>query len=185
MRKIILAGLAVTLAGCGASTGIQAGPASSTSSTTTTTTTTATSTSSGPHVFAIGDTGHVTNDGQPEGTLTVSLVSTSTQPVDQYGDAPANGMFVTVKVIAQAAPGITQTFDINPLDFYVLEPSGAHYDMSAGNAIGNQIDPQLQAVSLGAGENTTGDITFDVPSPHGMVVYSPNYDSMPIGEWRF
>jgi hypothetical protein len=141
----------------------------------------------GPAMLSIGGQAQITENGSNAATVTVTSARSSRTPADpQFGSGPQNGYFVVVKVSVAADPAFTQGFDINPLDFYVLNGSTQY---SEGN--GNSFDAlssaasELNATTLGAGQQTTGPIVFDVSSSHGYVVYAPNLDGQPLAEWKF
>jgi cytoskeletal protein RodZ len=142
---------------------------------------------SGPVMLSVGDTAHFTQTSDQGNTaqasVTVTSVKATTQPGNpQFGESPQNGYYV----IASVTVSTSGTFDTNPLDFYTLVNS-AHYDEGNGNADFAVSDPssELQAATLNAGEHTTGLLLFDVPGPHGEIVYAPNYDSAPLAEWKY
>ena len=60
--------------------------------------------------------------------------------------------------------------------------AGRHYD---GADAAYELDDALSYITLNKGENVEGSIVFDVPSPHGVLQFSPNYDGAPIGSWKF
>jgi Domain of unknown function (DUF4352) len=140
----------------------------------------------GPQVFALGETATVTQDGQDAANITITSVRTSTQPADQYGEAPQNGYFVIVHVRARALNSYASGFDVNPFDFYA-RVGGQHFEYDNGNAIEalGMNQNTMDAATLNAGESTSGLIVFDLPRPHGKIAYSPNLDGGPIGFWRF
>ncbi len=120
-------------------------------------------------------------------TITVESATVTTQPVQSYGSAPANGYFVVVHVKATADPNYTDGFPINELDFYDLV-KGSHHDPGNGNAYGALTDAQSNAdltTTLAAGETSSGWMAFDVPSRHGYIVYAPNADGQPLAEWNY
>jgi hypothetical protein len=117
------------------------------------------------------------------GTVTVTGAKAVTQAQTDYSSAPAHGYFVIVTVKATAASG--GQLDINPLDFYA-KAAGQHFGSTDGNAIG-AIDSsqELNANTLNGGESTTGQIAFDVPSPHGQIVYAPGLNSQALASWNY
>lgn len=108
----------------------------------------------------------------------------STVPLTAYASGPANGFFVTFTVQMVAEAQDTTAYVADPSNFYVLE-NGTHYDQMSGNAFENVPHPSLQFTQLAPGENISGNITFDVPAPHGLLAYAPNYNGLPIAEWSF
>lgn len=141
----------------------------------------------GPTQLTLGQSAPIVNETNqsPWGTVSVVSATSSQSPLTEFASRPANGYFVTFKIAGTGAAGITTSFDINPFDFYVLEPDGSHYDQSSGNALENEPDPQLNATSLNGGENVSGNVTYDVPAPHGELVYAPNLNGAPVAEWSF
>ena len=117
------------------------------------------------------------------GTVTVTGAKVVTQAQTDYGSAPVHGYFVIVTVKATAASG--GQLDINPLDFYA-KAAGQHFGSTDGNSMG-AIDSsqELNANTLNGGESTSGQIAFDVPSPHGQIVYAPGLDSQALASWNY
>lgn len=131
----------------------------------------------------MGDSLTVTVDGAQVGEITVSAPTTTSTAPDEFSDAPKNGYYLTVTVVAKANADTTQTFSVNPFDFYVRTADGTHIGMDAGNALGAGGDDQLHAVELNPGETIKGTLTLDVPSVHGQLVYSP-FDRA-VGSWTY
>jgi hypothetical protein len=149
----------------------------------------AATTPSGPAQLNVGDSADITQTGADAATITITYVALNSSPADpQFGSAPQNGDFAIATVTVQTLSGFTGGFDINPLDFYVLSPQGTQYTEGSGNAYDALASPneELNAATLGAGQNTTGKLVFDVPPGHGgMIVYAPNYDGQPVAEWSY
>lgn len=140
---------------------------------------------SGPVTLQLGDPASISQDGADAATITLKRRVISSQPVDQYSEGPQNGYFVAIRVNATGAASLTTGFDINPLDFYALSGS-THYDEGDGNAFeGPHSSAQLDAITLNAGETASGWLLFDLPSPHGKIVYAPNLDGQPLAYWKF
>ena len=140
---------------------------------------------SGPVELRLGDSASISQNGTDAATIVVGRLATSTQPVDSFSDGPQNGYFVEVHVTATGAAGLTNGFDINPLDFYALSGT-THYDEGDGNAFeAPHSSAELQATTINAGETATGWLLFDLPSPHGKIVYAPNLDGQPLAYWTF
>lgn len=92
---------------------------------------------------------------------------------------PTRGHFVALVVSAQATG--SQTFSINPFDFYVRTADGAHYNSTFTSEI---TPPELDAVTLNPGENTSGSLVFDIPVTSGFqLVYAPLGQA--IGIWQY
>jgi hypothetical protein len=140
-----------------------------------------------PAMLAQGDPASITTDGSPSATVTVTSVTTSTTPADQqFGSNPQNGHFVVANLAIAADPSFTQGFDINPLDFYVLNGT-TQYTEGNGNSFDalSSARQELNATTLGAGQKTSGPIVFDVSSAHGYIVYAPNFNGQPLAEWKY
>jgi hypothetical protein len=135
-----------------------------------------------PAMLSQGEPASITQGNSNAASVTVTSVSTSTTPADQFGSSPQNGYFVVANVTVTVDSSFTQGFDINPLDFYVLNGS-TQYSEGNGNAYDGLSDSasELDATTLGAGQQTSGPIVFDVSSPHGYVVYAPNIN----GQWKY
>jgi hypothetical protein len=142
---------------------------------------------SGPVNLKVGETAVVSegfgSDSTPLGELTIDKV-TATKSATSYGETeyPDNKWFIKVHVIAK---GSKNGFDVNPLDFYVRGDDGSHYDAFDGNTFSVTADPELHANSLAKGEKLAGNIVFDVPARHGVIVYAPSMGSDAVGEWSF
>jgi hypothetical protein len=128
----------------------------------------------------------VSQGGQDAATLKVTSVRAFTTPADQYGEPPHHGWFVVAHVTARTDPAFTDGFDINPFDFYA-KVGGQHFEMGDGNSMFAlpMSEDMMSAVTLGAGERTAGLLVFDVPAPHGQIMYSPNLDGQPLGSWKY
>ncbi|HEY5987039.1 MAG TPA: hypothetical protein VIV12_11790 [Streptosporangiaceae bacterium] len=141
----------------------------------------------GPQTMALGDTAVISQDGRDAAHITVARVTTTTQPADpEFGMAPQNGWFVIVHIRARALGNYSGGFDVNPFDFYA-RAGHRHYEQGNGNAFDALPMSQntMDAVTLNAGESTSGVIVFDLPSPHGKIAYAPNFEGGPLGYWSF
>ena len=100
-----------------------------------------------------------------------------------YGEDPANGYFVAFVVNASSQGN---GFSVGGTsDFYVVV-KGVHYNDENGNVIGGVgTDAELRSTTLNTGESTHGTVTFDLPSTHGQLYYSPNYQGTPLAVWTF
>lgn len=132
--------------------------------------------------LAVGQTETVEDNNNPADTATITITSmtNTTQSYDGYSQ-PQNGVFVVANVT------VTSKFDgfnVNDLDFYALV-NGQHYDEGNGNSIFAVANDQYLTTTLNTGESTTGQLYFDLPTPHGQVVYSPNLDGTPLAAWSF
>lgn len=144
-----------------------------------------TPTPAGPIELRLGDPASISQDGASAATIILRKRTISSQPVDQFSSGPQNGYFVAIHVEVSADPSLNSGFDINPLDFYALSGS-AHYDEGDGNAYeGPHNGAELNATTLNAGETASGWLSFDLPTPHGKIVYAPNLDGQPLAYWKF
>jgi len=118
--------------------------------------------------------------------VTVGKPVVTTWPADSYGEKPANGYYVAFKVTYKADKGYTDGWNVSSLDFHAVV-GGQHFDEDNGNAYEalSDINQELSSSTLAAGETTTGMIVFDVPSPHGTIVYAPNFDGQPVAQWSY
>jgi hypothetical protein len=143
---------------------------------------------SGPVMMTPGQSETVGMGNTPVGTVTVESITATTEPADpSFGQAPANGYYVIVRVKDTADPSYTGGWDVNELDFYALA-GGSHYDPGDGNAYEALSDSQSNAditSTLAAGETAKGWLAFDVPSRHGRIVYAPNLNGQPLAEWSY
>jgi hypothetical protein len=116
----------------------------------------------------------------------ISDAQVFTTPADEYGSSPQHGYFVVVKVSAKVLPEFTEGFDIYSGDFYA-KSGGEHFDEGDGNSYSAMTMDQedLGYTTLAAGEHKSGLLVFDVPNPHGTIVYAPNYDGQPLASWKF
>ena len=138
-----------------------------------------------PAELRLGGSALINQDGTDGATITLTTRAVASQPADPFSDGPRNGYFVAVRITVNAVDGLTSGFNINPLDFYALTGS-AHYDEGDGNAYeGPHSEAELNATTLNAGETATGWLLFDLPSPHGKVVYAPNLAGQPLASWAF
>lgn len=143
------------------------------------------STPSGPAELRLGGSARISQDGTDGANIILTTRVVSSQAADQFSDGPQNGYFVAVRVRVNAVNGLTSGFNINPLDFYALSGS-THYDEGDGNAYeGPHNAAELNASTLNAGESASGWLLFDLPGPHGKIVYAPNLDGQPLAYWKF
>jgi hypothetical protein len=112
-------------------------------------------------LLSVGQTATVWDDQGDKAQVTLSSVSDYTQPASTYGEAPANGEYAVCDVSVTVTTG---SYDVNSLNFLYQAPGGLTYDCFDGNASSAGFDPELQAVTLQAGQQTRGYVTFDVPA---------------------
>ena len=121
---------------------------------------------------------YITQDTVDAGSITVSNPRSGTGTLSEYGTPPTKGYYVAFTVRADS---LINGLSISSNDFYVVE-AGRHYE---GSSAAYELDNYLSSVALNKGENAEGTIVFDVPSTHGVLQYSPNYDAAPIGGWKY
>ena len=143
----------------------------------------------GPDQLQAGQTETLTQtaSGTPVGTVTVAKQAVTTYPADSYGEAPANGYYVIVKVTAAADKANHDGWFVSPLDFHAVV-KGQQFTEDNGHAYDGETDAESStdlSATLAAGETVTGYVAFDVPSAHGTIVYAPNYDGQPIATWSY
>ena len=146
-------------------------------------------TPTGPDQLTAGQTETLTKtaDGTAVGTVTVAKQAVTTYPADSYGEAPANGYYVIVKVTAAADAANHDGWFVSPLDFHAVV-HGQHYDEGNGHAyeaLTSAQSGQDLSSTLSAGETATGYLAFDVPKAHGTIVYAPNSDGQPLAVWSY
>lgn len=181
-RALAAAAFALALTGCGTAVHpVASAPSASAPAASQPTT-------SGPNILTPGQSDTVGIGSTPVGTVTVESITVTTQPADpSFGEAPASGYYVVVRVKDTADPSYHDGWDINELNFYALA-GGSHYDPGDGNAYEALSDSQSNAditSTLAAGETAKGWLAFDVPSRHGRIVYAPNMNGQPIAEWSY
>lgn len=142
----------------------------------------------GPDQLAIGATESVTDGSGIDATLTATSARVTTKAADlEFGEPPAHGYYVIIHIKAVNLASASGSYDINPMDFYV-KIHGRHYDEGDGNAFEAVADPssaELSYTTLNPGESTSGVLLFDVPSPHGTLMYAPNYQGGAIVAWQY
>lgn len=134
----------------------------------------------------LGESVTITQGGTDAADLKVTSAKVFTTAADQYGEPPQHGYYLVVHVSARALNGFTEGYDFSSFDFYA-KIAGQHFDEGNANAYYaltlNQ--NELSSTTLAAGERTSGLLVFDVPRPHGQIVYAPNFDGQPLGSWQF
>lgn len=135
--------------------------------------------SSGPLTLTVGKSMKVESDGA---TATVTLVSAKSYDQDQtpgFPQEPQNGVFEVISVKAVSTKG---QFPVNPFYFKLVGPSGQAYETTPAT-----FDPQLNAVNLNAGQNTSGNVVFDVPKSaiaKGAKIEISDALDNPYGYWK-
>ena len=129
-------------------------------------------------VGEVGDTLSVENADGPLGDITVTKVRSAARDPDPYiGERAKRGRFLIVTVSVKATG---DGFDINPFDFYARERGGRHVEEQCCADFGEE----LESLTLNEGEKTDGVMVFDIRPGTASLVYAPNFDEEPIGEWE-
>jgi hypothetical protein len=129
-------------------------------------------------VGEVGDTLSVENADGPLGDITVTKVRSAARDPDPYiGERARRGRFLIVTVSVKATG---DGFDINPFDFYARERGGRHVEEQCCADFGEE----LESLTLNEGEKTDGVLVFDIRPGKASLVYAPNFDEEPIGEWE-
>ena len=136
-------------------------------------------TEDGPKTFAVGATATVTQGEEDAATIVVTKAIKTRTPEQEYGDKPENGRFLIATMTVKNVG--TESFDINPYDFYVVDSEGNHYDYGDGNAFFAIDGKELHAVTLNKGEKVSGRVAFDVPNKTVNMVYAPGQQA--LGQW--
>jgi len=93
--------------------------------------------------------------------VTLLAVQDHAKQAGKLASPPQNGMFVVCDVSARVISG---SWDVSPLYFRYQAPSGRTYTFLDGNGRHSGYDePQLDSVTLHAGQHTGGYVVFDVP----------------------
>jgi hypothetical protein len=120
----------------------------------------------------------VENADGPLGDITVTKVRSAARDPDPYiGERARRGRFLIVTVSVKATG---DGFDINPFDFYARERGGRHVEEQCCADFGEE----LESLTLNEGEKTDGVLVFDIRPGKASLVYAPNFDEEPIGEWE-
>ena len=93
--------------------------------------------------------------------VTLLAVHDHAKSTGKSSSPPRNGMFVVCDVSVRVTSG---SWDVSPLSFRYQAPSGRTYTVLEGNGRDSGYDePQLDSVTLQAGQQTSGFVVFDVP----------------------
>jgi hypothetical protein len=147
-----------------------------------------------PIRYSIGQTGRLWDPDYscPYATITVSAPTFSTS--DSDGDTPQYAYFATFNVsMTDIAPVATHDeFVPDSDDFYVQEPDGRIYGngdqtgVLGGNGFWAELNNDLgNAPNLYPGQSTSGTVTIDVPSTHGLILYNGSDDEQVDGSWSY
>lgn len=120
------------------------------------------------------------NNASDTASVTITSATNTTQSYDGL-ESPEYGYFVIFNISVMSN---FNGFNIDSLDFYVTI-NGQQYDEGNGNSIFATENDEDITGTVNAGNTVTGQLYFDLPSIHGELVYSPNYDGAPLAEWSF
>jgi hypothetical protein len=65
------------------------------------------------------------------------------------------------------------------------QPTQSYGSANSSDALSDSQSNQDITATLGAGETSSGWIAYDVPHPHGYIVYAPNANGQPLAEWKY
>ena len=98
-----------------------------------------------------------------------------------YGYSPARGYYVTFTLTIVNTG--SQPIDIGPPNFHLRIPGEGVVTAYDGNAPYSGAPRQLDNTELDPGDRVQAPLTFDVRSPHGVLMYLP--DRSAAITWRF
>jgi hypothetical protein len=114
--------------------------------------------------------------------ISVSPASTSsTRLSTSYGYAPANGHYVTFRITIRNTGRIPIV--VQRLDFWVRTPGAKKTTTDDGNAPYSGSGTELDTTELTPGEKVSNNLTFDVATASGTLLYGPN--GKPALAWTF
>ena len=89
-----------------------------------------------------------------------------------YGHPPARGYYVTLTLTIVNTG--SQPVDLGPPNFHVRIPGEGVVTTYDGNAPYSGAPQQLDSTELDPGDRVHAPLTFDVRSPHGVLMYLPD-----------
>lgn len=134
----------------------------------------------GPKALAIGSPATITQDEKDAARVTIGKPTRKAKDPSDFGDKSKNGNFLIFPIVVKAIG--SDTFDINPFDFYVRDAEGNKFDYGDG-AMYLSADNTLNATTLNPGEQVKGVLVFDAGKATNEVVYAPMGQS--LGFWKF
>lgn len=137
----------------------------------------------GVAVFAMGETGVVSDeDGNPLAEITVSDPTAADAAPDEFSDPPENGAFLQVTTtITNIGP---ELFSAAPFDFLVRYEDGTRVEYGDGSSGIYGYDGILDFVDLNPDETITGIVVFDVdPAVTGGEIVYVDISSRVLGAW--
>lgn len=200
MRRVLLIAAVLALAGCGgggAERDASADPALPAVTTSASPTTAAAPeperSSRGSLVKALGQEGGFCSDADCAGpylvTFTVDSITADPPCTADYVQPPENGHFVAVALrVATSAEFDPAEFPLSfsPSDFRVIGADGITQSNLASAASFSCLDQSEMFPQdiLGTGQQYTGTILLDSPTPSGVLIYAPPFSSTGW-EWQF
>lgn len=142
-------------------------------------------------VKQVGELGGLTDEITGDWTVdfTVSNITVDFQCTNGFAEAPKNGHFVALEMQINTHPAwdsaLYGDFMMNPYDFQVFDannmrvndPIGSSYMcLDASQQVPNQIGPS---------QSVAGVMVFDVPTPTGVIAYSPTIYGAGGWEWAY
>lgn len=142
-------------------------------------------------VKQVGELGGLTDEITGDWTVdfTVTTITPDFQCTSGFAEAPKNGHFVALEMQINTHPAwdsaLYGDFMMNPYDFQafdannmrVNDPIGSSYMcLDASQQVPNQIGPS---------QSVTGVMVFDLPTPTGVIAYSPALYGPGGWEWAY
>ena len=128
----------------------------------------------GPTVVPFGAEATITELGTEVGTLSVPAPTVAKKEPGAWGMKPENGVFWIIRPTYKA----TDRWDTNPWDWAIIDADGQRYDLALVTELGK---PQLDALTLNAGEKNKGAVVIDAPKDATTLVYAPTGEN--LAQW--
>src|ERR1700730_2193262 len=113
---------------------------------------------------ALGQAIHITGDSGLSADVTVEKVTYATTGQGPIAQPSANGVYAVADVLIRVAAG---DYSFNPFYFKYQTSDGTTTDAFSGNSLTTACAPALSSGPLPAGQQTRGNIVFDVKSKGG------------------
>lgn len=133
----------------------------------------------GPKAFPIGGTATITQGDKDAAVIALGKPAVKAKDPSMFGDKSKNGHFLIFPITVRAIG--TDTFDINPFDFYVRDAQGNKFDYGDGTLYMD--DRGINATTLNPKEQVKGIIVFDAGKAAHEIVYAPLGQA--LGFWKF
>jgi hypothetical protein len=128
---------------------------------------------------SIGQAIHVADSSGLSADVTVEKVTYATTGQGAIAQPPANGVYAVADVLIKVAGG---DYSFNPLYFKYQTSDGTTSDSFSGNGLTAGFDPTLSSGTLHAGQQTRGNVVFDVKSKGGVMQVTDPLGSV-VGQW--